>query len=70
MLTTVVILDYVDNLRVSVALECAAKELREDAERMANYPEFVNFVIMHAESYDRVILALDKARENLNNNQY
>ena len=70
MITTVVALDYVDNLRVSVALEVAAKELREDAERMANYPEFVNFAIMHAESYERVILALDKARETIYNNQY
>ena len=64
-MSTTVTLDYVDNLRVSVALKVAAKELRENAERMANYPEFVNFAITHAESYERVILALDTARENL-----
>ena len=37
-MNTTVTLDYVDNLRVSVALKVAAKKLREDAERMANYP--------------------------------
>ena len=68
MLATVVTLDYTDNLRVSVALECAAKELREDAERMAHHPEFVNFAITHAESYERAILALDTAREKPSGN--